>query len=200
MAKKTWLYLHPTHRRLWRRKTTFLRIHEDRIMCEPMTIMTLASLAMSAKANDNQVKAQDQAFEANQAAAHAAKLAEDTAAQEDQAVRDTAAANEIVDRNLEGKKQMATASVSAAESGVSGNSVDALMNTLQAGVLKGNTITTQNLELGQRGTNRQLASNSRSASSRINSVARGNRSAANIKIAQSGLAAYNSYQSGKKDT
>lgn len=166
-------------------------------MCEPMTIMTLASLAMSAKANDNQVKAQDQAFEANQAAAHAAKLAEDTAAQEDQAVRDTAAANEIVDRNLEGKKQMATASVSAAESGVSGNSVDALMNTLQAGVLKGNTITTQNLELAQRGSDRQLASNSRSASSRINSVARGNRSAANIKIAQSGLAAYNSYQSGK---
>ena len=71
------------------------------------------------------------------------------------------------------------------------------MNTLQAGVLKGNTITTQNLELAQRGSDRQLASNSRSASSRINSVARGNRSAANIKIAQSGLAAYNSYQSGK---
>ena len=92
---------------------------------------------------------------------------------------------------------LATASVSAAESGVSGNSVDALMNTLQAGVLKGNTITTQNLELAQRGSDRQLASNSRSASSRINSVARGNRSAANIKIAQSGLAAYNSYQSGK---
>jgi hypothetical protein len=167
-------------------------------MCEPTTLMVL-SMAMSAKANSDQVKAQDAAFDANQKAANAAKIAEDQAAQEDQAVRDTAAAQEKIDRSLEGTQLMSTASTAAAESGVSGNSIDALMNNLQAGVLRGNTTTTQNLELNQRGTNRQLASNTRSASSRINSVAKGNRSAANIRTAQSALSAYNTYNTGKSD-
>ena len=162
-------------------------------MCAPLVLMA-ASMAMSAKANSNQVKAQNAVFDANARAAHDAKIAEDKAVQEDQSVRDTAAAEEKVDRSLEGQQQIATASTSAGESGVSGNSVDALMNNLQAGVLKGNTTTTQNLELNKRGADRQLASNTRTAQSRINSVAKGNKSAARLRIAGDALNSYSGYR------
>jgi hypothetical protein len=127
--------------------------------------------------------AQADAFDDNARAAHAAKVEEDRMVQEDAAVSDQAAAQEKIDRGLEGMKASSTALTSAGESGVSGNSIDALMGELDASVLRGNTTTTQNLELSQRGTRRQLASNKRTAQSRINSVAKPSKSATALSIA-----------------
>ena len=165
-------------------------------MCAPLALMA-ASMALSAKANSDQVKAQNEAFDANAKAAHEAKIIEDIAANEDREVAETAASAEKLDRSLEGEKLKATAAVSAGEAGVSGNSINALMNTLQADVEKGNLITTQNLQLSQRGSERQLSSNRRSAQSRINSVAKGNKSAARLQIASDALSSYNSYNANK---
>jgi hypothetical protein len=152
-------------------------------MCEPMTIMALSSAALSVAGSVKSHNAQAGAFDDNTKAAHAAKVEEDRMAQEDSAVTDQAAAQEKIDRGLEGMKSSATALTSAGESGVSGNSIDALMNELDASVLRGNTTTTQNLELSQRGTQRQLASNKRTAQSRINSVAKPSKSATALSIA-----------------
>lgn len=126
--------------------------------------------------------AQADAYEANAAAANAAKVLEDEATLADLAQKETAAAEEKIARGLEGMKQTSTALVSAGESGVSGNSVDALMNELNAGVLRGNTTTSRNFELDQMGAKRQLESNKRTAQSRINSVAKPNKVATALQI------------------
>ena len=150
-------------------------------MCHPALI--IAGGAMSVAGTVMGHNSQSKAFDENAKAAHAAKVEEDRMAQEDSAVADTAAVQEKIDRGLEGMKSSATALTSAGESGVSGNSIDALMNELDASVLRGNTTTTQNLELSQRGTQRQLASNKRSAQSRINSVAKPSKAASALSIA-----------------
>ncbi len=142
--------------------------------------------------------AQADAYDANARAAHAAKVEEDRMAQEDAAVADAAAAQEKIDRGLEGMKSSATALTSAGESGVSGNSIDALMGELDASVLRGNTTTTQNLELSQRGTQRQLASNKRSAQSRINSVAKPSKAATALSIAGTAASTGASYHTVTK--
>ena len=112
-------------------------------------------------------------------------IAKDEAANEDLALKQQAAAEEKIARGLEGMKQSSTALVSAGESGVSGNSVDALMNELSAGVLRGNTMTSRNLEIDQIGAKRQLESNKRTAQSRINSVAKPSKTATGLQIAGS---------------
>lgn len=127
--------------------------------------------------------AQADAFEANAAAANAAKVLEDAAVNEDLALKEQAAAEEKIARGLEGMKQSATARTSAGESGVSGNSVDALMNELNAGVLRGNTMTSRNFQIDQIGAKRQLDSNTRTAQSRINSVAKPSKAATGLQIA-----------------
>ena len=133
--------------------------------------------------------AQADAFEANAQAALDAKAVEDSAANEDLALQDQAAAEEKINRSLEGQQKQATALVSAGESGVSGNSVDALLNELEAGVLRGNTMTSRNFAVEQLGTQRRLESNRRTAQSRINSVAKPSAVATGLQIA--GTAAAN---------
>jgi hypothetical protein len=165
-------------------------------MCHPALLIAGGSMqAMGTLQGHN---AQADAFDANAKAAHAAKVEEDRMAQEDSAVTDQAAAQEKIDRGLEGMKSSATALTSAGESGVSGNSIDALMNELDASVLRGNTTTTQNLELSQRGTQRQLASNRRTAQSRINSVAKPSKSATALSIAGTVASTAASYGSTTK--
>ena len=127
--------------------------------------------------------AQADAFKANAAAANAAKVLEDQAVNEDLALKEQAAAEEKIARDLEGMQKTATARTSAGESGVSGNSVDALMNELNASVLRGNTMTSRNFALDQIGAKRQLESNRRTAQSRINSVAKPSKAATGLQIA-----------------
>ena len=127
--------------------------------------------------------AQADAFEANAATTNAAKILEDAAVNEELALKDTAHAEEKIARDLEGMKKTATAVVSAGESGVSGNSVDALMNELNAGVLRGNTMTSRNFEIDQIGAKRQMESNTRTAQSRINSVSKPSAVATGLQIA-----------------
>lgn len=167
-------------------------------MCHPALI--IAGGAMSVAGTLKGHNAQADAFDANAREAHAAKIEEDRMVQEDAAVADAAAAKEKIDRGLEGMKTSATALTSAGESGVSGNSIDALMNELDASVLRGNTTTTQNLELSQRGTQRQLASNRRTAQSRINSVAKPNRAATALSIAGTVASTAAAYGTATKDT
>ena len=93
--------------------------------------------------------AQADAFTANANAAVDAKIVEDQAVNEDLALKQQAAAEEKINRSLEGRGKKATALVSAGESGVSGNSVDALLNELEAGVLRGNTMTSRNFAVEQ---------------------------------------------------
>ena len=165
-------------------------------MCHPALL--IAGGSMQALGTLQGHNAQADAFDDNATAAHAAKVEEDRMAQEDSAVTDQAAAQEKIDRGLEGMKSSATALTSAGESGVSGNSIDALMNELDASVLRGNTTTTQNLELSQRGTQRQLASNRRTAQSRINSVAKPSKSATALSIAGTVASTAASYGSTTK--
>lgn len=166
-----------------------------------MTIMAIAGTAMSVAGAVEGHNAQADAFDANAKAAHAAKVEEDRMVNEDAATADAAAAQEKIDRGLEGMKSSATALTSAGESGVSGNSIDALMGELDASVLRGNTTTTQNLELSQRGTQRQLASNKRTSQSRINSVAKPSRTATGLQIgatmAKGAMSADSAHKSAK---
>ena len=168
-------------------------------MCHPAAI--IAGGVMQGLGTLQGHNAQADAYDANARAAHAAKVEEDRMAQEDSAVADAAAAQEKIDRGLEGMKSSATALTSAGESGVSGNSIDALMGELNASVLRGNTTTTQNLELSQRGTQRQLASNKRTSQSRINSVAKPSRTATGLQIgatlAQGAMSADSAHKSAK---
>lgn len=166
-------------------------------MCHPAAI--IAGGVMQGLGTIQGHNAQADTFDANARATHAAKVEEDRMVQEDAAVADAAAAKEKIDRGLEGMKASATALTSAGESGVSGNSIDALMNELDASVLRGNTTTTQNLELSQRGTQRQLASNKRTAQSRINSVAKPSKSATALSIAGTAASTGASYHTATKD-
>ena len=127
--------------------------------------------------------AQADAFKANAAAANAAKVLEDEAVNAELGLKEQAAAEEKIARGLEGRKKIATARTSAGESGVSGNSVDALMNELNASVLRGNTMTSRNFAIDQIGAKRQLESNRRTAQSRINSVAKPSKAATGLQIA-----------------
>ena len=136
--------------------------------------------------------AQADAFEANANAAVDAKIIEDAAVNEDLALQQQAAAEEKINRSLEGQQKKATALVSAGESGVSGNSVDALVNELEAGVLRGNTMTSRNFAVDQLSAQRRLDSNKRTAQSRINSVAQPNKLATGLQIAGT-VAANTSY-------
>jgi len=165
-------------------------------MCHPAVL--IAGGAMQALGTLQGHNAQADAFDDNARAAHAAKVEEDRMVQEDAAVSDQAAAQEKIDRGLEGMKASSTALTSAGESGVSGNSIDALMGELDASVLRGNTTTTQNLELSQRGTQRQLASNKRTAQSRINSVAKPSKSATALSIAGTVASTASSYGTATK--
>ena len=63
------------------------------------------------------------------------------------------------------------------------------MNELNAGVLRGNTMTSRNFQIDQIGAKRQLDSNTRTAQSRINSVAKPSKAATGLQIA--GAAASN---------
>lgn len=147
-------------------------------MCHPA--IAIGASVLGAVSGHN---AQAEAYEANAAAANAAKVLEDEATNADLALKDQAQAEEKIARGLEGMKQSATAGVSAGESGVAGNSVDALMNELNAGVLRGNTMTSRNFAIDQIGAKRQLESNKRTAQSRINSVAKPSKTATGLQIA-----------------
>jgi len=146
-------------------------------MCHPA--IAIGAQVLGAVQGHN---AQADAYEANAAAANAAKVLEDEATLADLAQKETAAAEEKIARDLQGMQQLATARTSAGESGVSGNSVDALMNELNAGVLRGNTTTSRNFAIDQLGAKRQLESNKRTAQSRINSVAKPSKAATALQI------------------
>jgi hypothetical protein len=156
-------------------------------MCHPAVI--IGAQVLSAVQSHN---AKADAYGANANAAIDAKVLEDQAVNEDLALKQQAAAEEKINRSLEGRGKKATALVSAGESGVSGNSVDALLNELEAGVLRGNTMTSRNFAIEQQGANRQLESNKRTAQSRINSVAKPSKAATGLQIAGT-VAANTSY-------
>jgi len=147
-------------------------------MCHPAIAIGVGALGAIHQHNQ-----QAKAFEENAVAANNAKILEDSAANEDLALQQEASAEEKINRNLEGQQQKATALVAAGEAGVSGNSVDALVNELEAGVLRGNTMTTRNFAVDQLGTQRRLDSNKRTAQSRINSVSKPSVVATGLQIA-----------------
>lgn len=146
-------------------------------MCHPA--IAIGANVLGAVAAQN---AQAEAFEANAAAALAANQLDNSAVNEELALKDQAQAEEKINRSLEGRQKTATALVSAGESGVSGNSVDALMNELNAGVLRGNTMTSRNFQIDQISARRQLEGNARTAQSRINSVAKPSKSGTALQI------------------
>ena len=156
-------------------------------MCHPAIAIGVGALGAIHQHNQ-----QAKAFEENAVAANNAKILEDSAANEDLALQQEAAAEEKINRGLEGQQQKATALVAAGEAGVSGNSVDALVNELEAGVLRGNTMTTRNFAVDQLGHQRRLDSNKRTAQSRINSVAKPSAVATGLQIAGT-VAANTSY-------
>lgn len=156
---------------------------------------TLGSAAATGLSIGSTIHGQNQqakAYEANARAANQAKIYEDQAANEDLALKQQAAAEEMINRDMEARKKKSTAFASALESGVQGNSVDALLSELEASALRGNTITARNLEVDRRTAGRQLESNKRTAQSRINSVAKPSKAATGLQIAGT-VAANTSY-------
>lgn len=107
-------------------------------MCEPITTMAIASkisLGISAAQTVMSLTAQRQQAKAQQASQKAASIRENkryqreaSAARLKEAQEDLVLANEIQEGAKKSKAALATAMVSAGESGVSGLSVDALMN------------------------------------------------------------------------
>ena len=147
------------------------------------TLGTATSTALGIGSAIHGQNQQAKAYEANAAAANQAKIYEDQAANEDLALKQEIAAEEMINRDMEARKKKSTAFASALESGVQGNSVDALLSELEASALRGNTITARNLEVDRRTAGRQFESNARTAQSRINSVAKPSKTAAGLQIA-----------------
>ena len=147
------------------------------------TVGTAAATGLTIGTTIHGQNQQAKMFEANAKAANQAKIYEDQAVNEDLALKQEVAAEEMINRDMEARKKKSTAFASALESGVRGNSVDALLSELEASALRGNTITARNLEVDRRTAGRQFESNTRTAQSRINSVAKPSKTAAGLQIA-----------------
>lgn len=143
-------------------------------MCEPVSItLGIMSAAGSLMAADAASDAQDAAYEENVRASNQAKMDADRQINLQEAQAQEAAAQEQLMNDLETQQTLARAVVAGGESGVQGNSITAVQESIVRQGLEANTMVTQNLgrELAQLGEER-LGEQSRHTS-RINSVSKG---------------------------
>jgi len=175
-------------------------------MCEPVSItLGIMSAAGSLMAADAASDAQDAAYKENVRASNQAKMDTDRQINLQEAQAQEAAAQEKLMNDLETQQTLARAVVAGGESGVQGNSITAVQESIVRQGLEANTMVTQNLgrELSQLGEERLGAQSTHT--SRINSVSKG----AGVGIgdvfgavaggAQTGLAAGANYQTIQKN-
>ena len=108
-------------------------------MCEPMTVLAIASVAAGAYAQQQQADAQTQANQRtydSQMIAYNANLANANLLKTQEA---DVASQKMIENNAQGRRDMAKATVASGEAGVSGLSVDALLAELGGRAGQANT-------------------------------------------------------------
>ena len=166
-------------------------------MCEPTTIMMGIGLALSAatavmshSAQADQAKKQEQAVRANQEAQYAAM-----AERNKQTVQQEAGA--LLEVKRQQQREAAAARVASGEAGVTGVSMDSILNDtfMQAGFESSRVMQDTENQLKQNELEAKgIASQSESA---FNSINRPNAVATGLQIAGSAVNTYNSYTAAK---
>lgn len=172
-------------------------------MCTPLALMgvglAISTLSTGASlfAQSQQASAQADAAEVQQKNIITSRNA-NLANIENQRQQVEADAREQVNQNtIAGRAAMATARVSAGESGVSGLSVDALLRDLGGAVGRDNAAVSTNLGRQEQALNAQMTNTYISSNSQLNSIqtpTQPNYLGAALKIGQAGLDAYSGYQ------
>lgn len=160
-------------------------------MCDPVS-MTAAAVGLAVAQQGAQLAGQAKAYNANAANAGASMRLQNAQTNMQTQQREVSASNEAQDTQRQQLQAASTAENSAGESGTSGNSVDALINDYKSS--EGRYM--NNLSV-QQGWNRTQAENTKAGQSaqaqyRINQVAKPDFIGAALKIAGTGMGAYNS--------
>jgi len=156
-------------------------------VCDPVTIIAGASLAIEAGSSIAGASAQNKASKANKAAAQQAM--QDT--WKDISLREVqeqdATSLTIMQADRQARSADAVARVSAGEAGVSGASVDALIGDISAQASTFKVTQERNLDMTISQLQREKVSAKNVAQNRINAVPRANPFATGLQIASAGV-------------
>ena len=165
-------------------------------MCDPMTILTVASKGVEFMEASQQAD-QDQArYDQNRIAAAQARDLKIQSLNQRAIQESEAAAEGKFKQSIEALEKRERGVVAAGEAGVTGSSVDILLADYIAQKLRGETTINRNLENVERQIELQKMGASAEAESRINSMPQGTQPsfiAAAVGAAASGYAAYQQY-------
>jgi hypothetical protein len=159
------------------------------------TLLTLGSFALKVGGDVANHIAQNKSARANEVEARAAETRQINDINVREMQEKQAASQQIEAAARSTRTALSSAQLSAGEAGVTGASVDALLNTIGA---EGSTAT-QNIKLNQENTNQQLERQklgvSAEADSRVNSVPKSNPFALALRIAGAGVGLATQFQS-----
>jgi hypothetical protein len=165
-------------------------------MCDPATL-AVASMAMSVAGTAASAQSQNKMNQANYDSAMTAYRHNDAALQYQNQQAFAATQQEAEEQQRQTLKADAAARVQAGESGIMGNTVDALFREIAGGGARNQSSIYENFLRGSFQTNQQRAGQVQMVNQTVASMPRSSGLAAGLQIAGAGMSAYGGYKSGK---